>query len=124
MANEISITLGISRKNASGVTVHSLPTRTRTLDQTTKRSVAITKAVGTSEESIDFSTLDIATNGQLLLINRDATNYVEWGTTTTDYPGKIEAGGYAGPFQLNAGKTLYLKANTASCDVDIIMYAR
>ena len=123
MANELQITMGLMRKDGTTVK-HQLQTSTRQLDQTTKRSVQLTKAVGTTEESVDFATLDIATNGQMVLINNDATNYVEWGTTTADYCGKIEAGGVAGPLQLNAGKTLYLKANTAACDVEIIMYAR
>jgi hypothetical protein len=123
MANEIQITMGILRKDGTTIK-HQLQTATRFLDQTTKRSVQMTKNIGTSEESVSFSSLDIATNGQMVLINNDATNYVEWGTTTTDYCGKIEAGGVAGPLQLNAGKTLYLKANTAACDVEIIMYAR
>lgn len=123
MANEIQITMGILRKDGTTVK-HQLQTATRFLTQTTKRSIQITKAVGTTEESVDFSALDIATNGQMVLTNNDATNYIEWGTTTGDYCGKIEAGGMAGPLQLNAGKTLYLKANTAACDVEIIMYAR
>lgn len=50
------------------------------------------------------------------------TDYVEWGTSTGDYPGKILPGESAGPFRLNAGKTLYAKANSSACDVRFIHY--
>lgn len=123
MANEIQITMGITRRDGTAVR-HTLPVTTRQLTQTVKRHVSLTKAVGTTEESIDFSTMDITTNGMLVITNNDATNFIQWGTTTTDYAGRVEPLGVAGPFQLNAGKTLYLKADTAACEVDIIMYAK
>lgn len=123
MARSVNITRAVTITSGSS-TILTLPSVTKQKTQTTDRYILLTKSVGTSEESVDPSTLDISTNGYCYLINLDATNYVEWGTTTTDYCGKLEAADYAGPFQLNAGKTLYLKANAAACEVQILITAK
>lgn len=58
-----------------------------------------------------------------ILHNHDATNYVEAGTTTTDYPIYLRPASIATQFEIGPGKTaLYLKANTASCYVLVIIY--
>jgi hypothetical protein len=126
MANEISLTIGLDRKDGTKAKP-SVPIRTVRGTQTVKRHYSLVKAVGTTEESVDFSTFDITTNGMIHLYNNNATNFVEWGTTSGDYPGRLEAGDVPGSqavLQLNAGKTLYLKANTAACDVEITMFAK
>lgn len=123
MARSVNISRAVTIVDGSS-TILTLPSVTKQKTQTTARHILLTKQVGTSEESVDPSTLDISTNGYCYLINLDATNYVEWGTTSTDYCGKLEAADYAGPFQLNAGKTLYLKANTAACEVQILITAK
>lgn len=74
--------------------------------------------IGTTEESPTFT--DITTNGWLLLENLDATNYVQWGVATTVYTGRMAAG-KAALLQLEPGKSLYLKANTAACRVRIVL---
>jgi len=74
--------------------------------------------VGTTEESPTFT--DITTNGWLLIENLDSTNYVQWGVATTVFTGRIAAGKVA-LLQLEPGKTLFLKANTAACRVRIIL---
>ena len=70
-------------------------------------------SVGTSEESTAFP--ELGTLGWVILHNTDATNYVQWGFSTAVYGGRMEAGEKAGPFRLEPGTTLYLKANTAAC---------
>ena len=58
-----------------------------------------------------------------ILYNLDAVNYVEAGTTTTDYPIYLRGASVATQFEIGPGKSsLYLKANTASCYVDVIVY--
>ncbi len=75
------------------------------------------KTVGTTEGTVAFT--DITTNGWLLLENLDATNYVQWGVATTVYSGRIQPGMVA-LLQLEPGKTLYVKANTAACRCRVI----
>lgn len=71
--------------------------------------------VGTSEESTAFA--ELSTLGWFMMQNLDATNYVQWGFSTGVYGGRMRAGETAGPFRLEPGTTLYLKANTAACKV-------
>lgn len=121
MANEITILTQMSRQHA---------TKTGDNHTTGLRRIQVTQSatgqddrkhtIGTSEESITFT--DIVTNGFCQMINDDSTNYVEWGFSTGVYGGRMRAGEVAGPFRLNAGATLYLKANTAACKVRIAHY--
>tara|TARA_R110000868_G_scaffold77187_2_gene221310 strand:+ start:43 stop:426 length:384 start_codon:yes stop_codon:yes gene_type:complete len=125
MANEITITYGMSRKHATNtldthdVTVGGAPVR-KTITQTGVGQYDVKPSIGTSEETITFT--DIATNGWCVMINLDTTNYVEWGFSTGVYGGRMRATEPVGPFRVNAGATLYLKANTGACRVRVIMY--
>lgn len=121
MANEITLQISMSRIDPDSVkNRHDFYATMWQLDQTLKRHYDNILNIGTTEENVTFG--DITTNGILLMINHATANYVEWGTTTADYPGKLLFGEPAGPFRLNAGKTLYLKSNTAASDVRIILY--
>lgn len=75
--------------------------------------------IGTTEESEAFS--ELGTLGWFVMRNLDDTNYVQWGFSTGVYGGRLKAGESAGPFRLEPGATLYLKANTAACQV--LVYA-
>lgn len=77
------------------------------------------KVVTTSEVSEVFT--GITTLGWFWMQNLDATNYVQWGFATTVYGGRMNPGEPAGPFRLEPGTTLYLKANTATCRVAILV---
>ena len=72
--------------------------------------------IGTSEETVAFT--ELTTEGWMIMQNLDDTNYVEWGFSTGVYGGRMRAG-EPGLFRLNAGTTLYMRANTASCRVRI-----
>lgn len=121
MANEITITTSMQRQHATVVSDrHDVPASRKQYTQTGVGCDDRKHTIGTSEESITFT--DIATNGWCKLANLDTTNYVEWGFSTGVYGGKLVAGDECGPFRLNAGATLYLKANTAACRVRIIHY--
>jgi len=123
MANEITITYGMSRQHATNALdnhqVSQAPVR-KTFTQTGVGQFDVKPSIGTSEESITFT--DIATNGWAMFTNMDATNYVEWGFSTGVYGGKMKAQESAGPFRVNPGATIYLKANTGACRVRVVMY--
>ena len=58
-----------------------------------------------------------------ILYNHDATNYVEAGTTTANYPIYLRPSSIATQFEIGPAKaSIYLKANTASCYVELIVY--
>jgi len=121
MADEITITTGMSRKHATNTRdTHDVGQQRKTYTQTGVGQYDVKPSIGTSEESITFT--DIATNGWAFLQNLDTTNYVEWGFSTGVYGGRMRAYEPAGPFRVNAGATLYLKANTAACRVRVVMY--
>lgn len=120
MANEITINVGMSRQHATNtVDKHSIPIQRAQYTQSAVGQYDTKLSIGTSEEAVTFT--DITTNGWAFLQNMDTTNYVEWGTTGA-YIGRMRAGETAGPFRVNAGATLYLKANTAACRVRVVMY--
>lgn len=90
------------------------------LTQTTAGIFDSVRSITTTETSVTLT--GITTPRVCVLYNLDATNYVEAGTTTADYPFKLRPASMASVFELNAGKTtLYLKANTATCKVRIIV---
>jgi hypothetical protein len=71
------------------------------------------QSVGTSEETLGEA---LSTTGWLFMRNLDGTNYVEWGPATNTYVGRLEAGEFA-IFRTIPAATIYIKANTAACDV-------
>ena len=113
MANEITVTTGISVLNGNS-SFHQ-QTKTKAIDQAAiggPSPGAI--SVGTAEESTAFP--ELTTEGWLFMQNNDATNYVQWGFSTGVYGGRLKAGESA-LFRMEPGLTLYLKANTAACNV-------
>lgn len=58
-----------------------------------------------------------------ILYNNDDTNFVEAGTSTADYPIYLRPASIATQFEIGPGKTnLYLKADTASCYVEVLVF--
>lgn len=113
MANEITVTTGISVLN--GNSSFQQQTKTKAIDQAAiggPSPGAI--SVGTAEESTAFP--ELTTEGWLFMQNNDATNYVQWGFSTGVYGGRLKAGESA-LFRMEPSLTLYLKANTAACNV-------
>jgi hypothetical protein len=113
MANEITVTSGIRVTN--GNSSFAQAAKTKSFDQAaiggpTPGAIS----VGTSEESTAFP--ELTTEGWLYMQNNDATNYVQWGFSTGVYGGRLKAGESA-LFRMEPGLTLYLKANTAACNV-------
>lgn len=113
MANELKALMSLTAGAAPGQ-----PSGTITEDWTaSKGSDNRYHTIGTSEESISFT--DIGTNGWVHLYNADGANYVEVGFSAGVYGIKLKAGDRA-QFRLNAGATIYLKADTAACRVQVV----
>lgn len=121
MANEITISVAMKRQHATNtIDKHQFEPITFVRDQSGVGVDDRKHSIGTSEESITFT--DISSNGYVILHNMDTSNYVEWGFATGVYGGRMIAKDTAGPFRLNSGATLYLRANTAACRVRICHY--
>ncbi len=120
MANEITVQFSMSRADAVVTTnTHNIPLKSLTITQSQKTHCDVMATIDTTEETVAFT--DVLVNGCLFLHNLDATNYVEIGTTTGDYPIKLKAGEFAF-IRLNTGKTLYARANTAAITLRAVQY--
>jgi hypothetical protein len=65
---------------------------------------------------------DLGTPGMAMFTNLDETNFVELGleVAATFYPfAKLLPGETAGPFRI--GGTLFAKADTAACELDVVI---
>lgn len=116
MANEISLDLRFTLSN--GNSQYQYVPGTKRIDQAaiggpTPGFVNI----GTTEESVAFA--ELGTEGTVIIENLDATNYVQVGFSTGVYGMRIKASGVA-MFQMEPSVTLYLKANTAACKMNIL----
>jgi len=78
-------------------------------------------SVATTEEEWTIST-EIVDAGQCVITNFDATNYVDVGFATGVYPLRIKAGGTDKLSLTPATASLFLKANTAACVVQVKVY--
>ena len=120
MANEITTSISLQLIN-SFLRLDFKPAKIQTT-QTTAGLFDSVRSIATTETTVSLT--GITTPKVAVIWNLDATNYVEFGTTTTDYPIKLFPTGTGIPniITLNATKTtLYLKANTAACKVRIIV---
>lgn len=117
MANEATFSGSLSFSKGGVTSSISRPGQQLTVSGTKISDVV--QNVGTSEEAINKG--DIGTPGLCMIENLDATNYVSVRAATgaADLI-KIPAGKTAGPFML-AASAPYIIANTAACDVRIII---
>lgn len=76
--------------------------------------------IGTTEEQITIPT-DIGTPGVLWIKNLDPTNFVQLGHATTAYLVRLDPG-EVNVFRLDAGASLFLKADTAACRVQFKLF--
>jgi len=76
------------------------------------------QSVGTTEESLDKG--DVVTIGKIAVRNMDATNYIQVGHLTGSYSIKLNPGeGFAGLTW--GGSSVFVKANTAACNVEYLI---
>lgn len=121
MANEIRVNQSIAVVNGSLSFSYPQGGSNATFDQAAEGGPTPGfVVVGTSEESIAFG--ELGTVGWVMLHNLDDTNYVQWGFSTTVYGGRMEPGEKAGPFRLEPSTTIYIKANTAACNVLVMAF--
>ena len=119
MANEFTITTRL--KLVNGLLRKEFNPGQFTLDQAAGIAWEQVVSVGTTEESIT-SFGDVANQGIAVLYNLDDTNYVQWGKATTDYIGRLKPNHLPALWNMEPGVDLYLKANTAACLVQIIVF--
>ncbi|NDE18425.1 hypothetical protein EBZ80_26300 [bacterium] len=114
MANEFTLTARLAASKGGstlpGTTYNVSPSMSGTYMGYT------TQSIGTTEESLTLPP-DVATAYKVLLVNNDATNYIEVGTVTTSYKFRIPPGEMLLIPYVVSSTTIYLKANTAACIV-------
>ena len=118
MANEKTVSITLSVKN--GDLDRTSKVNNLKLDQTNARAASDTQTVGTTEELLAVG--DLTTPAECYLRNLDATNFVTVGVkpASTYYPvfrlkanSKMPLCGL-----IESGVSLYVKADTAACDID------
>jgi|688.fasta_scaffold1552243_1 hypothetical protein len=77
------------------------------------------QTIGTTEETI--TTSELSTLGWAYFQNLDATNYVELGFSTGVYGIRLEPGEPA-VFRLKPAATIYAKANTSACKLQVKIF--
>lgn len=120
MANEITLSTNLQLTNGGTKAGRNVSKR---ISQSTARHSGNVQNIGTTQEAVVVAS-DIATPGFASFVNLDATNYLEIGlvVSATFYPlAKLEPGEPA-VFRLATG-TFYAKANTAACDLEVLILA-
>lgn len=120
MADEIKIQQSV--RLAKGAMKHEFTPPQLSLTQTGALVYDNTVSVGTTEETAGPSFGDIGTEGLCIIYNLDTTNYVQVGFATGVYGMRLRGASAPAIFFLEPNATLYLKANTAACNVRIIVY--
>lgn len=122
MANEITLAGNLSVTDANST--FNLPrfgTTSLQVDQANPGILHFTQNVGTSAETLD--TTAMTAEGWCIIRNLDSTNYITVGPDSTgqiDFL-RILPGEQAGPMQLEPGLVIKATANTAACDVEILV---
>lgn len=120
MANEITLTAKLLFTKGS-VTGVSRITTDKGIDVTGTRYSQIVQAVDTTEEAMAIGDVPAASIGYCWMKNLDATNFMEVrpGTGTADLL-KLKAGESC-VFRITSSMTPWLIADTAACDVEILL---
>jgi hypothetical protein len=118
VANEVQV--AGSLRVSKGGTSEALDIGPLSLTLTGTRILHNRQNVGTSEEALALS--EVVPGGWLLVINRDASNYVQLKTATG---GTAFARLLAGEFcllRLDSGLSApFVQANTAACDIEYVI---
>ena len=113
MADEITLTARLDVSNGyytpGTISINSLQ-----IDQAAAGAVEGIQNIGTTEETLGATGL--TSKGWLFIRNLDATNYVQMGFSTTVYGIRLRPTEFA-LLRTEAAATVYLKANTAACNV-------
>lgn len=120
MADEIKVTT--TMRLTKGSMKHEFSPAQFSLAQTGTLVYDVVMSVGTAEETAGPTFGDIGTEGICVIHNLDTSNYVQVGFATGVYGMRIYKSWHPAIFPLEPNATLYLKANTAACNVRIIVY--
>jgi len=120
MANEIKILQSL--RLLKSTLKHEFTPAQLSLTMTGSLVYDVTTSVGTTEETAGPTFGDIGTEGLCVVYNLDPTNYVQVGFAPTVYGMRLRGASAPATFFLEPNATLYLKANTAACNVRIIVY--
>ena len=117
MANEITVNFSITLSGGNYKWNYSLNEQ---FDQSATGFDTQVQSVGTSEEDITFT--GISTEGWLFMRNLDGTNYVDWGAKDESMKtiGRLQPDEFCF-IKMNAAATLRMQANTAACEVLIVL---
>lgn len=113
MANEITLSARFGVQNGT-YDPGTLNVSNLSVDQAAVGAAEGVQNIGTSEETLSAGGL--STEGWLFIRNLDTTNYVQLGFSTGVYGCRLEAGEFA-LFRTEPSADIYLKANTAACNV-------
>lgn len=119
MAQSLSINAGIANRT----TGESLDIQGLAVTTTGDHHQAGRADVATSVTTITISA-DFANPGYAIFINRDDTNFVKMGTTSGDYGWRLAPGQIAVIPLDNSTSAVYLIADTATCQVQYLIYER
>jgi len=118
MANEIQTSVGLTVKNGA----YSYLMQNRPLNVTQNALYVHDAVVDVGLAESDMPVGSVVTNGWLLVINLDATNYVTWGPKNSGAMvpcGRIKPNEHA-YFRVEPGVTLRWKANTATVKLQMV----
>ena len=121
MANEITVNLQVNVTNGN-YTRRAAPGVVN-VDQAAQGQGGGIISIGTSEEALSFT--DITTKGWCFLRNLDDTNYVEYGPESAGAMvgfGRLEPGEPAAMRLIPGSLTIRMQANTAACNVEVIVW--
>lgn len=116
MANELTVTSNIqAAKNGASITPGA---KIKQITMSGTHMQSLVQDIGTSAELIDFNDISGAPE-YVRITNLDSTNYVELGGDSglTVFKHKLKPG-YFAQFPPSSA-TLYAKANTATCQVQV-----
>jgi len=118
MATNVITATTVLRVNNGNVGVTSDDGK-KQFDQTTAGGFGPGMVTITAAAEVEVDCSVVGTPGFVRLVNYDATNFVKWGFATGAYGAKVRAGGSA-LIELLAGQTsLFLRADTADCQVTV-----
>ncbi len=119
MANETTVNLNVAYSDAAGTEL-SLGLVNFKMSPGTKRAVQITQTIPTSETAVNLG--GISSPGVAVIINRDATNYVEVKVATSGAIFAKLLPGMGCLVPLGSGATApYAIANSASCEIETLI---
>jgi len=123
MASEITVNASLVYEDAEG-SAGSLSNSDDIISVTTKKIARHRQAIATSDTVINLG--GISSMGWFMLKNLDTVNYVEIKTASSGtIIGKMLPGETYGPVRIGSGVTAPAAiANSASCDIDVLICAQ